>query len=63
VEFRINNYGFNVQLIPSYGIALGFLYYNPNLEPSLPKVEDEEYYEQLTFIFLIFGIHITWWRL
>ena len=63
MEFSVNKYGFNIQFIPVYGLGLGFLYYNPNLEPSSPKVSDEDFYEQITILILIGGIHITWWRL
>tara|TARA_R100000541_G_scaffold46631_1_gene53742 strand:+ start:1544 stop:1735 length:192 start_codon:yes stop_codon:yes gene_type:complete len=63
MEFSTKNYGFNIQIIPTYGIALGFLYYNPNLEPDNSIVLDEDYYDQLTLLFIIFGLHITWWRL
>lgn len=63
MNFSTKNYGFNVQIIPTYGIALGFLYYNPNLEPDNSTVLDEDYYDQVTLLFLIFGLHITWWRL
>ena len=58
-----SNFGFNIQFIPLYGIAIGFLYYNPNLEPNNEKTKKEDFYEQLTFMFLLFGIHITWYRL
>jgi len=63
MNFNTRNYGFNIQLIPTYGIALGFLYYNPNLEPSLENVQEENFYEQITILFLVFGIHLTWWKL
>ena len=63
MEFKTNNNGFHLQIIPIYGISLGVLYYNPNLEPNTNKVEEEEFYEQLTVMFLIFGIHLTWWHL
>ena len=55
--------GLDVQLIPIYGCAAGVLYYNPNLEPDQPNVDDNDMYHQLTIMFLIFGIHITWWEL
>ena len=55
--------GVDVQFIPIYGCAAGVLYYNPNLEPDQPNVDDNDMYHQLTIMFLIFGIHITWWEL
>lgn len=54
--------GFDFQFIPLYGISLGALYYNPNLEPDEPNVSEEDMYHQLTIMFVLFGIHITWWR-
>ena len=55
--------GLDVQLIQIYGLACGVLYYNPNLEPDKPDVNEEDMYHQVTIMFLIFGIHITWWEL
>jgi hypothetical protein len=63
MEFKTNNFGFHLQIIPIYGLSLGILYYNPNLEPISTKVNDDDFYEQLTAMFLIFGLHLTWWRL
>tara|TARA_B110000858_G_C17632738_1_gene394276 strand:+ start:51 stop:218 length:168 start_codon:yes stop_codon:yes gene_type:complete len=51
--------GFDLQFIPIYGCSLGVLYYSPDIDPSN---EDDDMYHQLTFMFLIFGIHITWWK-
>ena len=62
MQFRLNNYTYHIQIIPTYGIALGLLYYNPNLEPSEAKVDEYDFYEQITFLFVIFGLHLTWWR-
>ena len=55
--------GVDVQFIPIYGFAAGVLYYNPNLEPDQPDVNPDDFYHQLTIMFLIVGIHITWWKL
>ena len=63
IDFNINNTFFNIQIIPIYGISMGILYYNPNLEPDLENVESEEYYEQITVMILFFGFHITWYTL
>tara|TARA_R100001015_G_C4622586_1_gene180081 strand:+ start:382 stop:561 length:180 start_codon:yes stop_codon:yes gene_type:complete len=46
-----------------YGVAFGIVYYNPNLEPDrLYKVKQKDYYEQISIMFLIFGLHITIWK-
>ena len=63
IDFNINNIGFNIQLIPIYGLSLGVLYYNPNLEPEPEDLNQDEFYQQLTFMFLFFGIHITWYEI
>ena len=47
-----------IQLIPIYGLSLGVLYYDPNLEPDQEE-EVEEYFQQITIMFIFFGIHIT----
>lgn len=62
MDGNFRNFGFNIQFIPLYGLGIGFLYYNPNLEPD-EKTNKEDFYEQVTFMFLIFGLHITWYRL
>lgn len=62
IDFNINNIHFNIQFIPLYGLAMGLLYYNPNLEPDIEDVESDDFYEQLTLMFLFFGVHITWFK-
>jgi len=59
INFFINDTQITIQAIPLYGLAVGFLYYNPNLEPDLDSVDEDDYFEQITIMFLFFGIHIT----
>lgn len=54
--------GVNIQVIPIYGLSIGFLYYNPNLEPDSDNVDPDDYYDQVTIMCLILGLHITVWR-
>lgn len=54
--------GINIQVIPIYGLSLGLLYYNPNLEPDSDNVDDEDFYQQVTIMCLLVGLHITVWR-
>lgn len=54
--------GVNIQAIPIYGLSIGFLYYNPNLEPDSENVDDEDFYQQVTIMCLLVGLHITIWR-
>jgi hypothetical protein len=56
------NTGVNIQLIPIYGLSAGVLYYDPNLEPDVESVEPEDYYQQITLMLLLFGLHITIWK-
>ena len=53
--------GVNIQAIPIYGLSIGFLYYNPNLEPDSDNVDDEDFYQQVTIMCLLVGLHITVW--
>lgn len=55
--------GIDLQIIPIYGLSFGVLYYNPNLEPDNSEVDEEDFYHQLTIMFLVFGFHITWWKI
>jgi len=63
INFNINNTQVNIQLVPIYGLSIGILYYNPNLEPDPEDLEEDEFYEQITFMFCVCGIHITWFRI
>ena len=61
--FSFNDLNVNFQFIPLHGLAIGGLYYDPNLEPDREEdVEKEEFYSQITLMFLFFGLHITIWR-
>jgi hypothetical protein len=56
------NTGINLQIIPIYGLSAGVLYYNPNLEPDIEEVHEDDFYHQLTIMCLVFGLHITVWK-
>lgn len=62
MNLSFSNLNFNFQIIPLYGLSIGLLYYDPNLEPDMEKVDPEDFYSQITIMALIFGIHITVWR-
>lgn len=53
----------NIQVIPLYGIFLGLIYYNPNLEPDQEEVDQDDFYHQITLAFLILGLHFNIWKL
>ena len=62
---NINFSGINlhIQIIPIYGLSIGILYYDPYLELNNEEdILEEEFYSQITIMFLFFGIHITFWR-
>ena len=53
----------NFQIVPVYGLSIGVIYYNPNIDQrynQLPDVDAEDYYERITIMFVFFAIHITW---
>jgi len=62
IQFIFFDYMIHIQFIPIYGLSLGVLYYNPNLQPDEEDVDEEDFYHQLTIMFLAFGIHITAWK-
>ena len=62
MNLSFSNLNFNFQIIPLYGLSIGLLYYDPNLEPDMDKVDPDDFYSQITIMALIFGIHITVWR-
>lgn len=62
MNLSFSNLNFNFQIIPLYGLSIGLLYYDPNLEPDIEKVDPEDFYSQITLMALIFGIHITVWK-
>ena len=62
MNIDFGNIGVNIQAIPIYGLSIGFLYYNPNLEPDSDNVDDEDFYQQGTIMCLLVGLHITVWR-
>lgn len=59
----INGTQIHFQIVPLYGLSIGALYYDPNLEPDRQeKVDPEDWYAQITIMFLIFGIHLNIWK-
>lgn len=57
--------GFHIQWTRLYGVLLGLVYYDPNIEYDLGNIEQKvdplEYYQEVTFCFLFFGVKVTWW--
>jgi len=62
MNLSFNDFNLNIQIVPIYGLSIGVIYYDPNLEPDMDNVEEEEFYSQVTLMFLLFGVHFTFWR-
>ena len=62
MNLSFNDFNLNIQIIPIYGLSVGVIYYDPNLEPDMENVEPEEFYSQITMMFFFFGLHLTFWR-
>ena len=62
MNLSFNDFNLNIQIIPIYGLSVGVIYYDPNLEPDMEDVEPEEFYSQITMMFFFFGLHLTFWR-
>jgi hypothetical protein len=62
MNLSFNDFNLNIQIVPIYGVSVGVIYYDPNLEPDLEDVEPEEFYSQVTLMFLFFGLHLTFWK-
>jgi hypothetical protein len=62
ITFETPKGGANLQFIPVYGLSVGILYYDPTLEPSVDEVAEEDFYRQITIMFLVFAIHLTLWK-
>jgi hypothetical protein len=62
MNLSFNDFNLNIQIVPIYGLSVGVIYYDPNLEPDMEDVEPEEFYSQITMMFFFFGLHLTFWR-
>ena len=62
MNISFGDFNLNFQIIPIYGLSVGVLYYDPNLEPDSDEVGPDEFYQQITFMCLLAGLHVTLWR-
>lgn len=63
MQFNLGDFEVNIQAVPLYGVVCGINYWNPNLDPDLnEEVNEEDYYEDVTLLFFLFAIKITWWK-
>jgi heme/copper-type cytochrome/quinol oxidase subunit 1 len=52
----------HIQFVPTYGLALGYLFYNPLQEPDTDEIEDEDYFTRHTLLLGIFALIVTVWE-
>lgn len=60
MQIDINDWSIEFLLCPIFGIAVGVNYYNPELDND--DVTDDEFYNDLTFLFGVFALKIRWWK-
>ncbi len=52
----------HIQLVPAYGFGLGYLYYNPLLEPDTDEIDEEDYFERHTVLITFFALIVSVWK-
>lgn len=60
MNINIGNTDLNFQIAPLYGVGVGYIYYDPELDQE--EVEEEEYFQRHQFLFLIFALIVTVWK-
>jgi hypothetical protein len=60
MNINIGNTDLHFQVAPLYGVGLGYIYYDPELDQE--EVEEEEYFQRHQFLFLIFALIVTVWK-
>lgn len=60
MQIFIDDYTIEILLCPVYGLAVGVNYYNPTMDEGV--YVEEEYYDDVTFLFVLFAIKIRWWK-
>lgn len=61
MNINIGNIDLNFQVAPLYGVGVGYIYFDPNLEEE-EAVDDDEYFQRHQFLFLVFALIITVWK-
>lgn len=59
---QFGEYQVHIQLVPAYGIGLGYLYYNPLLEPDTDEIDEEDFFERHTVLLTFFALIVNVWR-
>lgn len=61
MTISIGNYNFYIQIAQLHGIALGYIYYAPNLEEDFNE-EQEDNYGRHQLLFLLFALIVDVWK-
>jgi hypothetical protein len=59
---NFGNTQIHIQLVPTYGLALGYLYYNPLQEPDTDEIDEDDYFERHTLLLTLFALIVTVWK-
>jgi len=59
---NFGNTQMHFQFVPTYGLALGYLFYNPLQEPDTDELDEEDYFERHTLLLTLFALIVTVWK-
>lgn len=59
---NFGNTQMHFQFVPTYGLALGYLFYNPLQEPDTDELDEEDYFERHTVLLTLFALIVTVWK-
>jgi hypothetical protein len=59
---NFGNTQIHFQFVPTYGFALGYLFYNPLQEPDTDEIDEDDYYERHTLLLTLFALIVTVWK-
>jgi hypothetical protein len=59
---NFGNTQMHFQFVPTYGLALGYLFYNPLQEPDADEIDEEDYFERHTVLLTLFALIVTVWK-
>lgn len=59
---QIGDRQIHIQFVPTYGLALGYLFYNPLQEPDTDELDEEDYFERHTVLLTLFALIVTVWK-
>ena len=59
---QIGDRQIHIQLVPTYGLAFGYLFYNPLQEPDTDEIDEDDYFERHTVLLTLFALIVTVWK-